>query len=156
MWQKKIDERINDVLAAVSMITHDDCMTHQTFEIPQECSDKLYRFDHNTSGLSRINTTRENKRHPHVAANYPSHYWAHQFWSRLKPTVLSVKSVMWMFTGETEAVSYLITLQVDSFLNTYMKYIRFDSAVDFQQSIHTSCVFNIQVTPGLTSNGCTL
>ena len=66
MWQKKIDDRINDDLAALSIITHDECARHQTFEIPQECSGKLYLFDHNTPGLSRIYTTRESECHPHV------------------------------------------------------------------------------------------
>lgn len=73
MWQKKIDGRINDVLAGLSIIAREDCTRHQTFEIPQECSDKLYRFDHNTSGLSRIYRTGGGEKcHPHVAANYQS------------------------------------------------------------------------------------
>lgn len=33
---------------------------------------------------------KKNKCHPDVAAEYPSYYWAHQFWSWPKPTLSSV------------------------------------------------------------------
>lgn len=62
---------MNGVLAPLSMIPYKDHTRHQVFEIPQERSGKLCRFDHNTSGLRRVYGTggREKTCRPRVAAN---------------------------------------------------------------------------------------
>ena len=74
MWQKKTDERINNVLSAMSVITGRDCARDirslSVKQIPQERSDKLCHFDPNTSGLSRIYMEGEKK--PDVPAKHSS------------------------------------------------------------------------------------